>query len=107
MAYVVRKKQTLLIPSGPANDPFRNHLFVIATDRCYNHQHLLMPICTIHTSRFHDPTCKVAGGLHSSLPLNSYVEYRLIKQHHCAHIEKCADALSFVPKDDVEDTLFQ
>jgi hypothetical protein len=34
--FVPFKRATLLVPSGPANDPDRKHLFVLLTDPVYS-----------------------------------------------------------------------
>lgn len=105
---MVYLKQTFLIPAGPPEDPFRNHLFVTLTNLCSNNQHLLVPICSIVDGKFHDPACELLSSdyPHSFITRNSYVEYRRIVAHHHLHIEKCLNSGYFIPREDMSDELF-
>jgi hypothetical protein len=107
MPYAPGVKKTLLVPSGPLTNPFRNHLFVTVTDRSGNHQHLLVPICSVKPGRYFDNTCEIKPGEHGFLSTDSYVEYRLSQVRHANNLTTLVDTLYFKPHDDVTDQLLQ
>jgi hypothetical protein len=107
MAYVAAKKKGVLIPSGPASDPDRFHVFAITTDRCNRGNHLLVPISSIKPGKFHDLTSEIAAGNHPKLPKDSYAEYRFAKLYHCDHIAICIDGWLWKQTDDFSDALVQ
>ncbi len=106
MPYQVAKRGTLLIPSGPVNNPDQLHLHVILTDSCENNRHLLINISTIRDDTFHDPTCVIELGEHPSVTEQSWVVYRRAMTLHADHIIKCVDGWSFKPKEAVSEELF-
>lgn len=75
MPYIPCKRGTLLIPSGPSDDPNRRHLFVICTDECEKGQFLIVPISTF-INDLCDATCILDAHEHEFLKHKSYVLYR-------------------------------
>ncbi|ROT94033.1 hypothetical protein EB810_13185 [Altererythrobacter sp. FM1] len=75
MAANLFRRGTLLMPSGPANDPWRKHLHIICTDPDEEGRQLLVPICSIRND-FYDRTCELWAGAHSTVHHPSYVAYR-------------------------------
>lgn len=82
--FVPYRRATLLMPSGPANDPERKHLFIVLTDPVivtgYPVRHsLLVGISTVQTGMPHDPACLLHAGDHPFIRHRSYVNYRFAK----------------------------
>ncbi len=76
--FVPFKRATLLIPSGPVNDPDRKHLFVLLTDPIeapdFNgKQVLLVNIASVPKSLPYDSTCILQPGVHRFIKHESYV----------------------------------
>lgn len=71
---VIAKKGTLLIVSGPKNDPERKHLHVICNDPVSDGNVLIVGICSV-TAATHDTTCILQSHDHDFLKHNSYVLY--------------------------------
>jgi hypothetical protein len=72
---LVARAGTLLIPSGPDNDPTRRHLHVVCTDPCENGYQVIVSITT-WTNNLCDATCVVQAHEHEWLTHQSYVFYR-------------------------------
>lgn len=106
MAYQPAKRGTLLVPSGPANNPDQLHLHVILTDSCENNRHLLVNISTIRNGIFYDPTCVIEPGEHPLVVEQSSVVYRRARTLHADQIRICVDGWSFKPKEPVSEELF-
>jgi hypothetical protein len=78
--FVPFKRATLLIPSGPVNDPDRKHLFVLLTDPVEapgfdEKQVLLVNIASVSNSVYFDSTCLLKPGEHRFIKHDSYVLY--------------------------------
>lgn len=78
--FVPYRRATLLIPSGPAHDPDRKHLFVVLTDPAqvleYTEKHsLLVGIASVQPDLPHDSTCLLHAGDHEFIRHKSYVHY--------------------------------
>ena len=78
--FVPFKRATLLIPSGPANDPGRKHLFVLLTDPIEapgfeGKQVLLVNIASVPNGLPYDSTCIIQPGEHRFIKHESYVYY--------------------------------
>lgn len=99
MAYIAARGDTLLIPSGPANDPDRKHLFVILTPACADKQHLLIPISSIKEKVFHDPACVIAAGEHPFIKVPSYAAYKLAQTLRADLLQKCVDGWLYLQKE--------
>ena len=67
---------SLLIPSGPTNDPDRKHLFVCLTDvHGVNKETLIVSVSTHKAGFPADDACKLFPGDHSFTKHQSYVDY--------------------------------
>ncbi len=78
--FVPYRRATLLVPSGPAHDPDRKHLFIVLTDPAqvldYDRKHsLLVGVSTIYQRVTHDPACELFPGDHPFIRQKSYVYY--------------------------------
>lgn len=75
MRFSPAKQDTIIIPSGPGNDPSRPHLFVICTDPCGAGNIVLVPVCK-WINHLCDSTCKLRPGVHKKVRVESYIMYR-------------------------------
>ena len=98
------KKGTLLIPSGPSNDPERMHLHVVCTDPCPDGKQLLLPICSYVSPC--DLTCVLEAHEHTWLKKKSYVLYAKAEIVSCAAINLGIQEKKFIPKDDCNGQTF-
>ena len=78
--FVPYRRATLLIPSGPAHDSERKHLFVVLTDPAevfdFAGKHsLLVDIASIYPDIPHDPACELHAGDHEFIQHKSYIAY--------------------------------
>lgn len=78
--FVPVRRATLLIPSGPAHDHDRKHLFIILTDPVINPENqlssvLLTSLSTLNPSLPHDATCILHPGDHPFITRNSFISY--------------------------------
>lgn len=71
----IPKRGTILVVSGTAHDPSKQHLLVVCTDPCPNRMQVLVPICTIVNSLV-DQSCLLKAGEHPFIRRPSYVLYR-------------------------------
>lgn len=107
MPFQPLKKATLLMPSGPPDDPDRLHLWVILTDPCAAHDaNLVVDICTLRDGRFHDPACLIQQGEHRRIKHTSWVGYHRCKAVHSSTLKKGAAAWLYHPDEPVSDVLF-
>lgn len=74
--FIPIKRATLLIPSGPANDPNRLHLFILLTDPITEEKLVLLcPVSTLYPDKWHDPTCILDNTDHEFIQHRSFVNY--------------------------------
>jgi hypothetical protein len=92
MSFQPSKKMTLLMPSGPAADPDRLHLWIVLTDPCPDGANLLVNVSSVKPGQFHDATCTITAGLHPRIKLTSWVEYRRARAIHTEALVKGANA---------------
>lgn len=105
------KRATLLIPSGPADDPHRKHLFILLTDPVElagaDEKHvLLVSISTIKPELPHDPTCILHAGDHPFIKHKSFVSYRLTRLEEAKKITNGVKQGIFVPQGTIETDIF-
>ena len=104
------KKATLLVPSGPASDPNRKHLFVLVTGPTQHGPEknaLMVSLSSCKPGMYYDPSCIINAGEHPFVRKSSFVDYSR------ARIE-CADSLIrgvkagiLIPHEQVGDALFE
>lgn len=91
--FIPAKRATVLIPSGPAHDPGRFHLFILLTDAITAEKLvLIVSISSVKAGVWHDDTCVLAIGDHPFIKQASWVDYR------SARIEPAAKLTSGVHK---------
>lgn len=75
--FLVVRRASLLIPSGPPHDPQKRHLFVCLTDP---HGPLsevaIVSISSARPDGRHDQTCRLFPGDHQFINRESFVDYR-------------------------------
>jgi hypothetical protein len=106
MFFVVRRA-TLLIPSGPANDPNRKHLYICLADPLgAAREALLVPVASVHEGEPHDATCHLYPGDHRFIRHESYVNYRFARIEQAERIEKGVRDGVLVPHDVLDGAVF-
>lgn len=98
MSYRVLKRGTILIPSGPYNDPERKHLFIVCTDLCDEGRHLLVPVAS-WINDLCDPTCRLNAGDHGFISRPSYILYRKALIEDATTLEKGVLTKRLIPHD--------
>jgi hypothetical protein len=88
MTFQPLKKATLLMPSGPRDDPERLHLWVVLTDPCALEANIIVSLCTLHQDRYHDPSCVLEAGEHRRIKVRSWANYRLARAVHSNNLVK-------------------
>jgi len=78
--FVPFRRATLLVPSGPVNDPDRKHLFVLLTDPIEapdfeGKQVLMVNIASVPNGLPYDATCIIQPAEHRFIKHESYVFY--------------------------------
>ncbi len=103
------RRATLLIPSGPAHDLARKHLFIILTDPIadplngHKESNLLTSLSHLDAGLPHDPTCILLPGDHPFVTRDSYINYRTSRIQETAKILNGIAAGVFVAKDPMDD----
>ena len=100
MPYAVAKSGTILIPSGPFEDPDRLHLFVVCTDVCDEGKHLLVSIASLINSLC-DQTCIIQPHEHPFVKHPSYVFYRKSLIQPAQAINDAVEKGLFKPKENM------
>jgi len=109
--FVPYRRATLLIPSGPAHDPDRKHLFIILTDPAQileytEKQSLLVGVSSIQPELPHDPTCLLYSGDHEFIRHKSYIHYAQARIQSSQGILNGVKKRVLVPKDLLVDEIF-
>lgn len=82
---------TILIPSGPPDDPQRKHLHIVAARKSGPPPMILMvSVCTIRDA-YRDLTTALAGGEHPCIHHPSYVRYSDARIDHERDIQRGID----------------
>jgi len=105
--FFVVKRATVLIPSGPTNDPNRKHLFIFLTNPIGNEREtLLVPIASVRPGQPHDSTCLLYGGDHPFIRGDSYVNYLNSRIDSAGKIENAVKKGLFVPHAPIDGAIF-
>lgn len=74
--FLPNRKASLLVPSGPAHDPDRKHLFIVLSDPVTDeYVVLLVSISSAKENRWNDPSCLLYPGEHPFITKKSFVDY--------------------------------
>lgn len=86
---------TILIPSGPPDDPNRRHLHIVVARKSGPPiQILMVSICSI-VAEYQDPTTTFVGGEHPFIKHPSYTRYSAARVDHEADIQRGIDGGQF------------
>ena len=81
--FVPFRRATLLIPSGPQQNPDQKHLFILLTDpvptAAGGRDVLLVGVSSVRQGLYHDPACLLYPGDHPFLVRQSFVNYRMAR----------------------------
>jgi hypothetical protein len=97
-------RATLLIPSGPAHNHAKKHLFIILTDPIADPLNenkdsvLLTSLSTLDVALPHDPTCILRPGEHPFISRDSYVSYHSSRIQEAVKITNGVASGVFVAK---------
>lgn len=106
MIFYPFRRATLLVPSGPAHDPERKHLFIILTDRCPEEDTVLMvDVCRIKDA-YHDSTCTLNVGDHEFIRQPSFVNYRRARIEAANALIIGVERQVMVPKGTIAEDIF-
>ena len=105
--FFVVKRATLLIESGPANDPSRKHLFVCLTDVSGPDKETLMVSVSTWRAGFDvDDTCHLFAGDHVFIKHKSFIDYRNARIVEADKLIKGERQGLFVAMDALESSVF-
>jgi hypothetical protein len=108
MAWAASRRATLLIPSGPIDDPAKKHLYIVLNDPVgVDDEVLLVCICTIPSSQIYDGSCTLFPGEHPFVVKDSYVAYNFAQISKAEHVEKQVAGGKFIAKAPVDEKYFQ
>lgn len=102
---MIAKAGTLLIPSGPSNNPNLRHLHVVCTDPCAKGLQLILSV-TSWTNNLCDGTCILYAGDHDWIQHQSWIMYRKARLEMSSTLENGIDLGVFVPRKPVSAELF-
>lgn len=101
------RKATVLIPSGPLNDPDRKHLHIVLTDPDPQSEDvLIVSVCSIPRSNIYDTSCTLFPGEHPFIVRDSYIAYRFLRLVGAADLEAKVTAGHYVAQRSVDEKLF-
>jgi hypothetical protein len=105
--FFVTRRATLLIPSGPADDVDRKHLFVAMTNPVgESREVLLAPVSSVVEGRFVDPGCRLHLGDHPFIRHESFVNYRFLRIETEERLSRGVAGGVLVPKDPLATEVF-
>ena len=108
--YLPLRRGTLLIPSGPPDDPERKHLFVILTDPVVDEndgtQRVLLVSISSVRSRYDDSTCILRRGDHPFIRHESFVDYREARIELVDALRRGVQNGVLVPQESIETSVF-
>ena len=100
----VCKGKTYLVPSGEVL-----HLFVVLTNKCNNHMHMLVPLCSIRPPRRYDNTCVITVDekAHPFIRHDSYIKYAQMQVRHVNVIKRYIENGSYIEREDIDVAVFE
>lgn len=101
-------KATVLVASGPADDPERKHLFVVLTHGLGEREEvLLVSLSSWNDAIPCDASCIVQPGEHPFVKRRSFARYDLPRRVPKASLLLAVEQGVFVPREPVSDVLYQ
>lgn len=105
--FLVVRRATLLIPSGPAADLQRKHLFVCVTDPVgESGATLLVSVSSIRPPQRYDVTCRLYRGDHPFIQHDSYVQYSTARVEPATKLVSGVERGIFVPREPMDGGVF-
>ena len=101
------QRGTILIPSGPAHDLGKRHLFILLTEP-YGpaNQILLAPVCSVNKNGVKDDSCILDIGVHPFIDHRSFVDYALCRIERASKIQRGIDTMLFAEKETIPAEIF-
>lgn len=105
--FFVVKRAMLLIPSGPASDPNRKHLFVCLTDAFGDDKEtLIVSASTFRAGLPADQTCFLFPGDHDFIKHKSFIDYRNARITAASKLANGVKNGLFVAMDTLDSSIF-
>ncbi len=104
--FVPLRRATLLIPSGPPQDPDRMHLFILLTQPQADGRVLLTTVSSVPRGLPHDGTCLLYRGDHPFIRHDSYVFYARSRIEAQSALLNGVNQGVFEAREAMEETLF-
>ena len=105
--FVPVRRATLLVPSGPDQDPGRKHLFILLSDPQPPDQlTLLVGIASVQENLPHDPTCFLYPGDHPFVRHKSYVNYSRARIEPASKLLEGVKRGLFIPQGTLDGSIF-
>lgn len=104
MPYNPKRGDTLLIQSGPADDPERKHLHGIVTDRCGEELHMVVCVESVGEA-WSDQSCLIQIGEHPFINKLSWVNYSRSKCWKASRLTAFVDGWVFRQKEELSPEL--
>lgn len=102
---MAHKKGTLLVPSGPANNPEQLHLHIVCNDTCENGWNLLIPVSTFYDGC--DTTCELDVGDHDFIRHLSYVFFAKANVYRSDQIDRGLERKILISQPDLTEEIIQ
>lgn len=100
------RRATLLIPSGPATDPDRLHLFILLTNAQPDDSMLLVSVSTVQANLPHDQTCLLYRGDHPFIRRDSFVVYSKARIELRAKLIRGVNSGFFESRESLDEAIF-
>lgn len=106
------ERATLLVTSGPENDPERKHMFIVLTDPIKltdstNKQVLMVPLSSSRPNiPYYDPACILQIGDHPFIKHESFIFYREARIEDANKLLKGVAKGDFLQKDCIDQEVF-
>lgn len=104
------RRATLLVPSGPENDPDRKHLFILLTDPADDESGvkvvLMVSLSSIKPGVPHDPACLLYPGDHPFVKRDSFVVYQKARIEEADKVLRGVKDGKLVPQDPMDSAVF-
>ena len=108
--FIPYSRATILIPSGPAFDPDRYHLFIVINDPVPHSgegEVLLVSLSTVKMLSYYDQTCLLSAGCHEFIKQDSFIDYGKARIETAQKLMDGVSQGKLIPKQPMDDEPFQ